>query len=192
MTERTERDGGLAFRIQTALPTKEMRLGDSIAVNGCCLTVEQKDAHEFSVFLSEETLRCTTFRDAGKGQHVNLERSLLATSRLDGHVVQGHVEGIATLVATRSVGESIEWQVEIPALHRGALIPKGSIALQGVSLTINHLTDLPSRSVLVGINLIPHTLEKTNLSGFAAGHRLHLETDLFGRYAERLLLLSRS
>lgn len=162
------------------LPLDDVALGDSIAVNGVCLTVVARDAEHFSVDVSAETFACTV--GFTPGEPVNLEKALRLADRLGGHLVSGHVDGVGEVLRFEPVGES--WRLEIRAPERLAkyIAVKGSITVNGVSLTVNAV-----RGADFSINLIPHTLDHTMLRQLKAGSLVNLEVDLLARYAERLL-----
>ena len=164
----------------------DVQLGDSIALNGACMTVTTFDiaANSFTIDISAESLDKT----AGLAEPgaVNLEKALRAHDRLGGHMVSGHVDGIGRVSHFERVGESWELRVETPAELARFIAYKGSITVNGVSLTVNRVTDTASGCEL-SINLIPHTLENTTLGGLAAGSRVNLEIDLIARYVERML-----
>jgi len=172
------REQGREFILYSNLPTHEMKVGDSISVDGCCLTLTSIDGKNFRVFVSHETLERTTFGQMNMGSRVNLERSIGVGDRLDGHVVQGHVEAVGILKAKEKKGDSLEITIEIPKKLKHLVIPKGSISLDGISLTINWIKDEKENS-LMGLNLIPYTLEQTVLGQKENGQGVNLETDLF-------------
>jgi len=158
-------------------------LGGSIAVNGCCLTATGSDAAGFTVELTEETLRRTRFDERLRpGARINLERPMKADGRFDGHVVQGHVDGIGRVLEMRSLGESAEIRVEVPEGLERYLVEKGSISVEGISLTA-YRVEGPAFSVA----LIPYTLEITNLRDARPGDLVNLEADVIAKYVERLL-----
>jgi riboflavin synthase len=161
-------------------------LGDSIALNGACMTVTSLDvAHQqFTVDISAESLSKTAGL-ASLGP-INLEKALRANDRLGGHLVSGHVDGIGTVTHFTQIGESWELRVLAPKELAKYLAYKGSITINGVSLTVNRTTDLAS-GCEISINLIPHTVENTALGSLAAGSRVNLEIDLIARYVERML-----
>jgi len=164
----------------------DVALGDSIALNGACMTVTSLDlAHQqFTVDISAESLDKTAALDAvGR---VNLEKALRANDRLGGHLVSGHVDGIGSVKRFEQVGESWTLQILAPNVLGKYLAYKGSITVNGVSLTVNHVADTPAGCQLT-INLIPHTLENTALGDLTAGARVNLEIDLIARYVERML-----
>jgi riboflavin synthase len=180
--ERAEpRLGGLRLAIDAgSLDLSDIAVGDSIAVNGCCLTVVSLDGSRFEVDVSRETIDCTAGLDA-PGE-VNLEKSLRLADRLDGHLVSGHVDGVGEVVAFGPVGESHRLVVRAPAELAKYVARKGSIAVQGVSLTVNRVDGRE-----FDVNLIPHTLAVTTLRALAPGARVNLEVDLIARYVERML-----
>ena len=163
----------------------DVQLGDSIALNGACMTVTifNAAANSFTIDISAESLDKT----AGMAEpgSVNLEKALRAHDRLGGHMVSGHVDGIGRVSLFERVGESWELRIETPAELARFIAYKGSITVNGVSLTVNRVTDTASGCEL-SINLIPHTLENTTLGGLAAGSRVNLEIDLIARYVDRI------
>ncbi len=162
------------------LDLSDVQLGDSIAVNGVCLTVIAKHATNFEVDVSAETLRCTIgFALDGA---VNLEKALRLADRLGGHLVSGHVDGVGSVRRFEQVGDCFLLQVEAPGDLARFVAAKGSITINGVSLTVNQV-----QGDRFEVNLIPHTLEMTTLKFIQPGSRVNLEVDLLARYAERLL-----
>ncbi len=161
--------------------------GDSIALNGACMTVTTLDAarHTFSIDISAESLDKTAGLDAAAGA-VNLEKALRAGDRLGGHIVSGHVDGIGTVTRFAPVGESRELRIRAPAALARFLAYKGSITVNGVSLTVNSVADGDGGSE-ISINLIPHTVEHTALGTLREGSRVNLEIDTVARYVERML-----
>ena len=168
--------------IATAYDTAAIPLGASIACSGACLTVVAVAPGEFSVQASAETLGCTTIGDWHEGTLVNLEKSLRLGDELGGHLVSGHVDGIARIVERRPEAESARFVFEAPEPLARFIAPKSSVALDGVSLTVNEV--LHTR---FGVNIIPHTLGCTNFGAAAEGQRMNLEIDMIARYVERLL-----
>ena len=178
----TDRAGGLRLVISTgALDLSDVQLGDSIAVNGICLTVIAHSSDAFTVEVSRETLDCTVGLDA-QGAPVNLEKALRLADRLGGHLVSGHVDGVGEVTAFTDLGES--WKLVVRAPHALAkyIAVKGSIAINGVSMTVNQVSGDE-----FSVNLIPHTLAMTNLKNLRAGSRINLEVDLIARYVERMM-----
>jgi riboflavin synthase len=155
-------------------------VGDSIAVGGACLTVVGRGKKRFSVEVSRETLRVTAGLD--REGEVNLEKALRLSDRLDGHLVLGHVDGVGKVTKVERLGASRLLRVRAPASLARYIARKGSIAVDGVSLTVN-----AARGAEFEVNLIPHTLAVTTLKGLRAGDRVNLEVDPLARYAERLL-----
>jgi riboflavin synthase len=175
------RDKGLRLTIDAgAVGLADVGIGDSIAVNGCCLTVVALHGQSFAVDVSQETIDCTV--GLGGPGEVNLEKSLTLADRLGGHLVTGHVDGVGQVVRFEPVGESYLLRVRAPAPLARYIARKGSITVQGVSLTVNRVDGEE-----LEINLIPHTLEVTTLKALAPGARVNLEVDLVARYVERLL-----
>jgi riboflavin synthase len=178
----TGRDGGLRLVIATsALDLGDVHAGDSIAVNGICLTVVEHTADSFSVDVSRETLNCTEGLEA-IGEPVNLEKALRLADRLGGHLVSGHVDGVGEVIAFADLGESWKLDVSAPQALAKYIAIKGSVAVNGVSLTVNQV-----RGNIFSVNLIPHTVAMTNLKSLRAGSRVNLEIDLIARYVERMM-----
>lgn len=162
---------------------EELEAGDSIAVNGCCLTAVSVEDDSFTCELTPETLARTSFGpDLSEGRLVNLERPLAAAGRFDGHIVQGHVDGVGRVVELRRLEHSAELEVAPPAALERYLVEKGSITVDGVSLTVAGL-----RPGAFSVALIPFTLERTTLDGLRAGDPVNLEADVIAKYVERLL-----
>ncbi len=166
------------------LPLADVGLGDSIAINGACMTVVEKTPDSFTVDVSRESLNCTAGLD-NVGE-VNLEKALTLNERLGGHLVSGHVDGLGTVRKFEPVGESWELIVEAPAALGKYLAFKGSIVVNGVSLTVNRVEDV-AEGCRFSINLIPHTIQVTTLKHLAVGKQVNLEIDLIARYVERML-----
>lgn len=176
-------DGGVRLRIRCPdLAGPGLQAGESIAVAGVCLTVTAFDAAGFYADVSGETLRLTTLDGLGPGSVVNLERALRAGDRLGGHLVSGHVDGVGTVAAIAADGLSQRYRFDVPEGLRRYLAVKGSITVDGVSLTINSVDGAG-----FGVNLIPHTLAHTSLGTLRPGDRINLEVDQIARYVERLL-----
>lgn len=178
-----ERAGDLRLLIDVArLPRERLRLGDSISVQGVCLTVRACDADGFAADVSRETLACTTLGMVTPGAAVNLEAALLAGEPLGGHLVSGHVDGIAEVLELEPDARSLRVRLRAPAKLARYLAPKGSVALDGVSLTVNEVAGADFE-----VNLVPHTREATTLGSLRKGQKLNLEIDQVARYVERLL-----
>jgi riboflavin synthase len=175
--------GDLAeLTIATAFDTSAIPLGASIACSGVCLTVVGVAPGEFSVEASAETLACTTIGEWEEGTLVNLEKSLRVGDELGGHLVAGHVDGIARIGERRPEAESVRFVFEAPEELASFIAPKGSVAIDGVSLTVNEVS-----GARFGVNIIPHTLGCTNFGRASPGQRMNLEIDLIARYVARLL-----
>jgi riboflavin synthase len=164
----------------------DVQLGDSIALNGACMTVTRFGGTQFTIDISAESLACTAGLDTPGP--VNLEKALRAHDRLGGHLVSGHVDGIGTVTRFAPVGESFELRVRAPKALARYLAFKGSITVNGVSLTVNRVDD-DADGCEVSINLIPHTVQNTALGALKAGSKVNLEIDLIARYVERMLSL---
>lgn len=175
--------GGARVNIDAgALQLRDARVGDSIAVNGVCLTAVQWDRGHFVADVSIETLAATTFAEVAAGVRVNLEPALLAGSPLGGHLVSGHVDGVGTVRAVEPAGDSRRLVIEAPAPLARYITKKGSITVDGVSLTVNAV-----ERATFEINVVPHTLTATTFGDYRPGLRVNLEVDLLARYLERLL-----
>jgi riboflavin synthase len=176
---------GLTLTIRA--PYKGIKQGESIAVNGACLTVERVVKGGFAVHVVETTEGRTLFGEYPTGRRVNLERALRATDRLGGHIVQGHVDGVAIVERIERRGDAWVYDLRVPDAVRQISIPHGAITVDGVSLTIN---DLPGQD-LVQISLIPFTREHTTLGTFEVGDRVHVEGDVLGKYVRQLCSTAR-
>lgn len=174
--------GGVRMEIRTGLEISEIALGDSIAVDGTCLTAIAFNDDAFQVEMSEETLRCTRFAEAKVGEAVNLERALCFGARLGGHLVQGHVDAVGRLVEVVEVGDGYEVTWELPEAILPEVVRKGSITIDGVSLTIARLEG--SRATAA---IIPHTAEHTTVAARVINSLVNVESDLIGKYVRRVL-----
>jgi riboflavin synthase len=184
----TPRGGDVELVIDCGgLSLADARVGDSIAVAGVCLTATRLDGSRFAADVSNETLARTTLGRLRSGGHVNLERALRAGAALGGHYVTGHVDGLARVVEFHDDARSNRIELEAPAELSRYIAPKGSVTLEGVSLTVNEVA-----GNRFGVNLIPHTRLVTTLGEVAAGAELNLEIDIIARYVERLLTASRA
>lgn len=173
--------------IATALDLSATAIGASIACSGCCLTAIEKGADWFAAEASAETLSKTTLGAWKVGTAVNLEPSLKIGQELGGHIVSGHVDGTAALVSADAVGGSHKLVFEVAKDFARYIAPKGSVALDGVSLTVNDVVDRPDGACRFSINIIPHTWSATTLGGLAPGDRVNLEIDALARYVARIL-----
>jgi riboflavin synthase len=186
-------DAGVRLEIDSGgLPLADVALGDSIAINGACMTVVEKNGSAFAVDVSRESLNRTAGLDA-PGE-VNLEKALTLAERLGGHLVSGHVDGLGVVHSFEPVGESRELVIDAPQELAKFLAYKGSVVVNGVSLTVNRVEDMEEGGVKVcrfSINLIPHTIDVTTLKHLRAGSKVNLEIDLIARYVERMLSATR-
>ncbi len=165
-----------------AIATDELAIGESIAVDGVCLTVTERRGGSFTVLAGEETLRRTTVADLAPGARVNLERALRLTDRLGGHLMQGHVDQVGAIQSRREAGSNLVVEVRTPAELMRYMVEKGSIAVDGISLTVVSVADYA-----FAIALIPHSVAATTLAGKPVGARVNLEVDMIAKYVERLL-----
>lgn len=175
-------DGDRRLEISTKFDMDTVPIGASIANNGICLTVIEKGPDWFAVQASEETLSKTTARDWAAGRRLNLERALKVGDELGGHIVSGHVDGVATIVAITPEHDSLRFTFEAPADLAKFVAPKGSVALDGVSLTVNEVS-----GARFGVNIIPHTQAETTFGQYRPGDRVNMEIDMLARYVARLL-----
>jgi len=174
------------FTITSSYSAQGIALGASICCDGCCLTVDKCDpsatgGSAFSVDVSNETLDCTTLQTWQAGRRINLERSLTPSSELGGHIVTGHVDAVSQIIARDEDGDSVRFRLRAPDELAGFIAAKGSIALDGVSLTVNDI-----EGATFGINLIPHTLAQTTWGEKGIGDGVNLEVDLLARYVARI------
>lgn len=185
---RLERSGGGAtLTVSTRLPTAEIKLGDSVAVNGACLTVTRKTSNQLSFDVSLESLDRTALGGLGSGDAIHLERAMQLGARIDGHLVQGHIDGTATVVGNARDGDGWRLSYALPSHLLGQVVEKGSIAIDGVSLTIATLV-----GDRVSVAVVPHTARMTLLTRRPVGAKVNIETDILGKYVERVLTLGRA
>ncbi|MGD8576887.1 MAG: riboflavin synthase [Thiohalophilus sp.] len=171
-------------RIHTGkLPLDDVAPGDSIAVNGVCLTAVELPGDGFWADVSGETLSRTTFADIRQGSRVNLEKALTPTTHLGGHLVSGHVDGIGEVVERSDAGRSVKFRIRAPSELARYIATKGSICVDGISLTVNAVD-----GSIFDLNIVPHTLAETTMDDYQTGSRVNLEVDVIARYLERLLL----
>lgn len=163
------------------LDTTTIGIGDSISINGVCLTVVSFDANSIRVDVSAETIACTALAEYGVGKRVNLEQAMQAGARFDGHIVSGHVDCVATIESIIAEARSIRYRIQVPVEYRRYLCKKGSVCIDGVSLTVNSVTD-----AVIDVNIIPHTAEQTVFKDYVTGSRVNLEVDIVARYLESL------
>ena len=171
-----------AMTVQASKVTEDLKLGDSIAVNGTCLTAVNFSRTEFSVDLSPETMRRTSLGQLSEGSPVNLERALLASDRMGGHIVQGHVDGTGRVMSSRVDGDSIIFHIRVPKRLNPYIVEKGFIAVDGISLTV-----VKRGASSFTLAVIPYTLKNTNLASVSIGDRVNLEADILAKYVESLL-----
>src|SRR5215218_320056 len=174
-------DDGARLRVSSKLAA-ELSLGDSVAVNGCCLTATAVDGDHFETEAMNQTLEVTALDGIKQGSRVNLELAMRADDRLGGHIVQGHVDGIGTVASVEDDGFARRIRVDLPTQLLSYVVDKGSITLSGVSLTVAELGETWAE-----VSLIPETLERTNLGDLAPGDRLNVECDIVAKYVERLM-----
>lgn len=176
--------GDLRFVIDSgSLDMSDVQIGDSIAVNGVCLTVIEFDSGSFSADVSNETISLTSLNGLKAGSAVNLEKAMLPTTRMGGHLVSGHVDGLGTVVNKSGDARSIRLEIEVPVELKKYIAVKGSICIDGTSLTVNSVDNR-----IVGLNIVPHTQERTVIQHYSKGTKVNLEVDLVARYLETLLL----
>ncbi len=176
------RDGDTRFEIRTGYDMATVDIGASIACSGVCLTVIETGADWFAVQASGETLDKTTLSGWTVGARMNLERALKVGDELGGHIVSGHVDGVGEVVSIRDDGESKRFVFRVPAALKAFMAPKGSVAVDGVSLTVNEV-----EGDTFGVNIIPHTQQVTLFGDYAPGSKVNLEIDMLARYVARLL-----
>ncbi len=174
--------GRWELSLKTTLRPDTIREGDSIAVDGVCLTVTKISGAAFSVDVSLETLRFTTLKDKRIGQRVNLERAMTIEGRFGGHLVTGHVDGVGTIVEKGKEGDSLKLGIEVPASLMRYIVKKGSVAMDGISLTVNEQHDNKFT-----VNIIPYTVSRTTIGEKNLRDVINIETDVIGRYVENFL-----
>jgi riboflavin synthase len=166
-----------------SLDMSDVQLGDSIAVNGVCLTAIEFDNTHFVADVSNETISLTSLKDIATGSEVNLEKALLPTTRLGGHLVSGHVDGLGEVLAIKEASRSIQLIIRAPEELKHYIAMKGSICIDGTSLTVNKISNQDFE-----INIVPHTQQQTIIKNYKPGTKVNLEVDLIARYLERLLM----
>ncbi|MFO6424356.1 riboflavin synthase [Motilimonas sp. KMU-193] len=180
----TPKGQDISLTINTGkLDLADVQLGDSIATNGVCLTVTALTKTSFSADLSVETLKLSNFAHAKVGTKVNLEKAMMPQSRFGGHIVSGHVDGIATVISRHELGRAIEFWLSCPAELAKYIAHKGSVTVDGISLTVNEVNGNTFK-----LTIVPHTGDETTITSFNTGTQVNLEVDLIARYLERLLL----
>jgi riboflavin synthase len=181
----TPTDGGRLLALTAPATAGDLVVGDSVAVNGVCLTALEVTSNGFAGEAVAETLARTTLGDLGPGDRVDLERPLEAAGRFDGHIVQGHVDGVGSILGVAAEGDSIRVRIDVPANLDPYLVEKGSIAVDGVSLTVTGVSEPGSTNAWFEVVLIPHTMAATVLSERVAGDGVNLEVDVIAKYLER-------
>lgn len=161
----------------------DVKLGDSIATNGVCLTVVAMTAQTYTADLSLETLKRTGFVDYKAGDKVNLEKAMLPTTRFGGHIVSGHVDAVGEIIERHQTGRAVEFWIQLPQNLAKYVVEKGSITVDGISLTVNDL-----RKNAFKLTIVPHTAAETTMDNFSVGQKVNLEVDLIARYLERLVI----
>ncbi len=178
-----ERSGrGLKIRLIPPFSAQELTLGESVAVNGVCLTVTHIDGQTATFDISPETISRTTLGGLKPGDRVNVERALRASDRLGGHIVSGHVDGVGRVLSRRSQGDFLFYEIQIPSELSRYVIQKGSIAIDGISLTVNDIRDHR-----LSLAIIPHTASLTTIGYRQPGDLVNIEVDIIGKYIEKLL-----
>ncbi len=180
------RDGDMRVMLNTSFDTKTIDIGASIACSGVCLTVVDKGDDWFAVDVSAETLSCSNLGGWTEDLRVNLERALKVGDELGGHIVTGHVDGVGEVLSITPEGESKRFCFSVPANLTKYIAEKGSVTINGVSLTVNEVIDEKGKTTFFGINIIPHTLEKTTFSEMKIGDKVNLEIDVLARYVARM------
>ena len=184
MQQITPRSGDVRLTIATGkLSLADVKLGDSIATNGICLTVVELTGQGFAADVSNETLRRTCLKTWQVGTRVNLEKALMPTSRLGGHIVSGHVDGLGEIISFKPDARSLQYQVRAPDSLAKYISEKGSITVDGISLTVNAID-----GATFSLNIVPHTVQETNVGEWQTGSVVNLEVDLLARYLERLIM----
>ncbi len=178
------KDEGLEVEIACDFDLEQLNVGDSISVNGCCLTVKSRLGRCFWADISKETWEVSTFKNIKVGDPVNLERARRLDSRLEGHIVQGHVDGVGQVVEIKDRADSTELAIEVPERLTKYIVEKGSVAVDGVSLTVNRVENNK-----FFVMIIPHTKLKTTFSKLKVGGNVNLEVDIIGKYVEKLTFL---
>jgi len=178
----TQSSSGGTIKIECSKVLDDTKIGDSIAINGCCQTVVEKDSNSFTARVSQETLYVTNFKNLKTGDKVNLERALTPLTRMGGHIVSGHVDCTGVFVNKAQLADFYELSFEVPKEFCKYIVRKGSITINGISLTVAEIKDR-----IFKIAIIPHTFENTNLKDLKIGSIVNIETDIIGKYVEKFL-----
>ncbi len=174
--------GGLSIEVEAEKVLEDSKLGDSIAINGICLTITDLKPNSFSFDVSQETISRTNIKDLKIGDFVNLERALRPIDRMGGHIVQGHIDTTGRILGIIPKGEHSEFKINYPSSFRVYIIEKGSIAVDGISLTINEI-----KNDVISLNIIPHTIQNTNLQYRKVGDVVNIEFDIIGKYVLNIM-----
>ena len=173
---------GLDITVEASVVFDDLKLGDSVAINGCCQTVTQIKGKTFTVQAVAQTVNLTNFKNLKQGNNVNLERAVTLNTRLGGHLVAGHIDGVGKIVSVKNLGNSIIFEVSAPANIAKYLIYKGSVAVNGVSLTVCEVNNETFK-----VSVIPHTFENTIFKNLNVGAEVNLEPDMLAKYVEKLM-----
>ncbi|MEH6448180.1 MAG: riboflavin synthase [Oleispira sp.] len=188
VTASQSKQGDIRLRINTGkLDLSDVKLGDSIATNGVCLTVVELPGDGFWADVSKESIAHTNITDWKSGKPVNLEQALTLATRLGGHMVTGHVDGLGTILSRNEDARSVRFKVKATAELSKYIAAKGSITVDGVSLTVNAIEDATAGATIFDLNIVPHTVQETVIKGYQVGHTVHLEVDVIARYLERMM-----
>lgn len=182
LVEKRPSGGGMVFVLETDFDLTDPEEGESIACNGVCLTAKNISGRRFEVDVSPESLSRTNLGDKATGSSLNLERALRLSDRLGGHMVSGHVDGVSKVLSRTPTGDFVLFTFSIPKDHEKYIIEKGSITIDGISLTVNHCD-----TATFSVSIIPHTLQVTSLGSLNSGSEVNIEVDLIGKYVEKLL-----
>jgi riboflavin synthase len=182
------KQGDIRLRINTGkLDLSDVKLGDSIATNGVCLTVVDLPGDGFWADVSKESITHTNILDWKIGKSVNLEQALTLATRLGGHMVTGHVDGLGIILSRHEDARSVRFKIKAPAELSKYIAAKGSITVDGVSLTVNSIEEATAGTTIFDLNIVPHTVQETVIQDYQVGHSVHLEVDVIARYLERMM-----
>lgn len=182
------KQGDIRLRINTGkLDLSDVKLGDSIATNGVCLTVVELPGDGFWADVSKESIAHTNITEWKSGKQVNLEQALTLATRLGGHMVTGHVDGLGTIISRNEDARSVRFKIKAPTELSKYIAAKGSITVDGTSLTVNAIADAAAGATIFDLNIVPHTVQETVIQDYQVGHTVHLEVDVIARYLERMM-----